>query len=220
MEAACACPGQQGPWPPSSVSPGLSTMLGHLCPPQPHLPQTVRLGMPVGLLQRRTDSPAADSGPSSLPRPQGSALVLALGSHLLLCQAPASKLSSTHTHPAMLTSHSLTSSNPCWSLQSPPSASRGTFPGHQPGQQACLPPCRPQPWTTHGCSCPPAPPAAPPGSRGCPSPAAQPWAGRAAHLGVLQQVLQPRDGDGAVTGVLPVQRLLQLPQLLLGLPHI
>lgn len=194
-------------------------MLDHLCPPQPHLPQTVRLRMPVGLLQRRTDSPAADSGPSSLPRPQGSALVLALGSHLLSCQAPATKLSSTHTHPAMLTSQS----DLFRPLLVPPVATlclQRDLP-QASAQTAGLPPPVPSPaWTTHGCSCPPAPQAAPPGSRVCPSPTAQPWAGRAAHLGVLQQVFQPRDGDGAVTGVLPVQRLLQLPQLLLGLPHI
>lgn len=40
------------------------------------------------------------------------------------------------------------------------------------------------------------------------------------HLGILQQVFKASDGDGAVTGVLPTQRLLQLPQLLFSFPHI
>lgn len=47
-----------------------------------------------------------------------------------------------------------------------------------------------------------------------------PMACAAAHLGVLQQVLKARDGDRAVTCVLPVQCPLQLPQLLLSLPHV
>lgn len=41
-----------------------------------------------------------------------------------------------------------------------------------------------------------------------------------ANLGILQQVFEARDGDGAITGVLPAQRLLQLPQLLFSFPHI
>lgn len=44
--------------------------------------------------------------------------------------------------------------------------------------------------------------------------------GQPAHLGILQQVLEASDSDGAVAGVLPAQRLLQLPQLFLGFPHI